>query len=242
MAGITKCADCGLSLVEELPQKRNEETSEKEEEAVLVELLKRVSAGEEFSAAEGMEEETLAKLKEDAAREMAARMRNQAAKVYKDSSVAADEHRSSAYSLLLVGTIGLVVVLMFFFDFFPFQMTGFPKYLMSGVMSGMFALFVVMGVLSIRKSKTLTVKAGEDRDMTDRVKAWCLANVTAEQVDFAVMSKEEIASFSEEVKFFRRADKLGEIIDGEFGELEEGYQEFLVEEVYSLLFSDESDI
>lgn len=53
---------------------------------------------------------------------------------YVNNQEKAEENRTSAYTLLLVGGIGFILVVLFFFDFLPIHRLAGNKYMISGVM------------------------------------------------------------------------------------------------------------
>ncbi|MCL2052504.1 MAG: hypothetical protein FWG91_12370 [Lachnospiraceae bacterium] len=241
--GIIECADCGLKLTDELiPEddfeagKKDEEAAKKDEEALYLEFIKRASSEEGLEFNGEASEEMLEKLKEAAANEMAARMRSQAARVYQNNDERAEEHRTSAYTLILVGGVGAVVIALFFFDILPFQMVGFSKYMITGVMGVLFILFLVMGILSMKKSQVLAIRAGKEENLTKEIRGWCLNNLAAAKLDEELFSAEEMLELSDEIKYFRRFEKMQETLNQQFLNLDESYLDRLIDEVYQEIF------
>ncbi|MDR0220018.1 MAG: hypothetical protein LBI54_01275 [Lachnospiraceae bacterium] len=230
--GIEKCADCGLALVDELPAAAD--VSETQDDAALMEFIKKAAAGEEV--APGETEEEREKLKEAAAREMAARIRTQPAKVYQNSGERAEENRASAQALIVTGVVGLVLLVLFFLDILPYQVAGFGKYLTTVVMGALFVLFIVMGVLAQKKSKVLEEKATEEDSQTKAIKDWCAANLSAAGLDGEVFADSEAGELDDEIKYFRRVDRISELLNGQFADLEEGYLERLIDEIYEEMY------
>ena len=231
--GVLDCADCGLDLIDEL--KEEEEKSEKDNEEVYLEFIKNASV-EGFSQSSEESEEMREILKEAAAHEMAAQMRSKAAKVYRNNDERAEEHRSSAYTLILVGGIGVILIGLFFFDVLPFSMVGFGKYMITGVMGVLFILFLVMGLISMKNSQILAVKAGKEENLTKEIKKWCLNNFMPAQLDATIFTEDEVDVIGDEVKYFRRIEKMQEILGNQFLNLEEGYLDRLIDEVYPDIF------
>ncbi len=222
--GIVTCVDCGCALVEELPAKQPEEQPEAK--------LGLADLDEEYIS----EEEVREKVRQAKEQKMAAQMRSQAAVVYRNNGERAEEHRSSAYTLLFVGGIGLIAIFLFFFDVLPIQMATFSKYMITGVMGVLFVLFLVMGFVSMKNSKILEKKAGKENNLTREIKAWCIENIKALELDGELFSEAETMELSEEIKYFKRFDKIRETLGNQFINLEEGYLERLVDEVYPELF------
>jgi hypothetical protein len=221
-------------LVDEPDEKETETVAD--EEAAYMEFIKKISSDEGLSLDGETSEEMVEQLKEAAAREMAAQMRSQAAKVYRNNDERAEEHRTSAYTLILVGGIGVIAIGLFFFDILPFQMTGFSKNMITGVMGVLFILFLVMGVISMKNSRILAVRAGKEENLTNEIKNWCLANLSASLIDGEIFTDEEADELSDEIKYFRRFEKMQEMLNNQFLNLEEGYLDRLIVEVYPEIF------
>lgn len=231
--GVLNCADCGLKLVDELAAK-TDEIEEKEAEDTYFEFIKNASSDD--SDIDVSNEELREKLKEAAAQEMAAQMRSKAAKVYRNNDEKAEEHRASAYTLIVVGGIGIIAIGLFFFDLLPYQMAGFSKYMITGVMGVLFILFLTMGLISMKNSKILAVKAGKEENLTKEIKNWIFSNMSAAVIDGKVFSELEAAEISDEIKYFRRFEIMLEMLNNQFVNLEEGYLDRMIDEVYPEIF------
>lgn len=260
--GIMLCADCGCPLVAELPAD-NGEAPEMEGCAAdnlltgweaaageaVVPLTDGAADGLDMTdgAADGLDmtgeadrTEDGAALKEKleamAAQQMADQMRSPTTGVYRNNGERAEEHRSSAYTLLAVGGLGLIVIVLFFFDLLPIHVTAFSKYMISGVMGVLFILFLVMGVISMKNSRLLAKKAGKENNLTKEITAWCFDNIKVNELDRTIFTTAEDEGLSEEIKYFKRFDRIKEILAQQFVNLEEGYLERLIDEIYSELF------
>lgn len=228
--GITMCADCGCELVEQLPEEKEEypegefvvwkteessETAEAEtdETSVYEEI-----AGEAFSLEEEPKEEK----------------KPAYSHVYVNNEEMANENRSSAYTLLLVGGIGLIAVILFFFDVIDLHVSTLNKYMISGVMGALFILFLVMGAVSFKNSKLLAKKAGKEKNLTQEIQKWCRENLSGEAIDKEL----DIAGLPEEVKYFQRFEKVKAMIKNQFMNLDEAYLDRLIDESYHEIFGE----
>ncbi len=249
--GITECADCGCSLVEELPEENqsagyipeelpatedDDELLIYDEDALVREILADAVFGEDIAEDEASEEELRQRIREVAARKLADQMRSQPAGFYRNNDERAEEHRSSALTLLFVGGAGMIAVVLLFLDVIPLHMTTFSKYMISGVMGVLFMLFFVMGLMSMKKSRVLAQKAGKENNLTREIKNWCQENIKADELDRQLFAAEEAADLSEEIKYFKRTDKMRQMLGNQFLNLEEGYLERLIDEIYPDFF------
>lgn len=150
--------------------------------------------------------------------------------VYQDSAKKAEENRSSAYMLMIIGGIGLVVILLIFMDIISLPIN---KYLMCGVMGGLFAVFVVMGILSLKSSKVLEKKAESENNLTTEIKKWAEFGLTAQLVDEGLFEEGEVG---DEIRYFKRSEKMKQMISYQFMNLDEGFLEAFVDDYYPVLF------
>lgn len=219
--GITVCADCGCELVDSL---KEEEISEEQ----LVEEAQELAMA---MAKYGSEEDGIDLELEEPLEEPAY------TGVYVNNAEKAEENRTSAYTLLLVGGIGLIVVILFFFDKLPIYTGMVNKYMISGVMGAMFVLFLVMGAVSMKNSRILAGKARKENNLTLEIRKWCSENISRETVDSSLSIKQEQ---SEEIKYFARFERIKALIQNQFMNLDEGYLDRLIDEMYPEIFEDET--
>ncbi len=221
--GILICADCGTELVEELA--KNEENTNSFDTA----LTMFPKESQEGFFAESLEEDRV--LEDTKTQAKTRRMHlEESYGVYEESSKKAEEFKSGAFSLLLVGTIGLVCVILIFFDKIPLSMNLFSKYLILGVMGTLFLLFILMGLLSIKSYKTFKIKATEENNLTDNLSNWCRENISRDIID--TDCKEEC----EEEKYFRRTEKMKEMISHKFMNLDAAFLDSFVDDIYPEIF------
>lgn len=219
--GITVCADCGCELVNSLQEEEISKEQLEEEVQELTMAMVQYGMGEdgiELDLEEPLEEPTYAG-------------------VYINNAEKAEENRTSALTLLFVGGIGLIAVILFFFDLIPIYLGTVNKYMITGVMGAMFVLFIVMGVSSMKTSRILAKKAGKENHLTQEIRKWCSENVSREAVDSSLAPEQEM---SEEVKYFARFEKIKTLIQNQFMNLDEGYLDSLIDEIYPEIFENEN--
>ena len=107
------------------------------------------------------------------------------------------------------------------------------KYMICSVTGALFLLFFVMGILSIRSSRSLKKKAESESSLTEEIKKWCSAYMTAESVDEGLFPEGEAG---EEIKYFRRTDKMKAMISHQFLNLDEGFLDAFVDDYYPEVF------
>lgn len=155
---------------------------------------------------------------------------------YEDNAQKADDNRSSAYVLLLIGTLGLLFVVLCLADIIPLKI-GNP-YLFYGVMSAVFILFVVTGAVSMRNARFFAIKAKEENSLKTAILDWCRQNLQAEEIDAAIENRTQTPA---EVLYFKRAESMKEKLNYQFVNLDQDFLDALIDTViYEMVFEDES--
>jgi len=247
--GITVCADCGSELVDSL-----EEWEEKRREEKEAERLERVAALKEMmgedsdlSDAEKAEETgNPGETENPEAEEMpgersepkTAKGAEEASRgVYRNYEEKAADNKSSAYTLLVVGVVGMIVIVLCFCDVIKLPLSESSRFMMLGVMGAMFLFFIVMGVVSMKNAGKYAKKAESERELTKELEKWFVECVTAEKIDEGLFTEEE-ADFSEEQKYFKRFERMKELLSERFLNLNEGYMDRFLDKHYQDIFGD----
>ena len=214
--GIKFCAECQVELVERLEEESGrEDEAEREAEARLRAML---AAGAEEDGEEAGEEKPAAY------------------QTYRDSAMQAEDNRSSAYTLFLAGILGFVLDILVFTNVIPvFHNADTTRYFVCGVMGALFVLFLVFGIVSMRNARILLVQARSEDTLLSELEKWCRENQSAEQIDSGLA----LEDMAEEQKYFRRADRMKEIINNKFLNLDQGLLEHFVDGYYQELFENQ---
>lgn len=221
--GIRVCADCGCELVETLEEEKEEEWVED------IEIVSSVKHSYDMFPFYAHPETEMPAFNEEEIRD----------KIYKGRYVSnaekAQENRTSAYTLLIVGCVGLIVIILFFFDLLPIHRLAINKYMISGVMGVMFILFTILGYTSLRNAKVLAGEARKEDNLTLEIKKWCRGCIFPDYIDKELDFQEDTA---EELKYFTRSEKIKDMIMEQFMNLDEDYLDHLVDEIYPEIFED----
>ena len=220
--GIEVCADCGCELVDfdtEQPMDEEEQEIDVEMAVAMLQAMKEQGVELPVENDEFYEEEEPVKFY----------------KPYVNNDEKAEDNKASAYTLLLVGGVGLTFIILMFLEVLPIRLTVSSKYMICGVMGVMFILFIVMGLVSLRNSKILKIKAKKENNLTREIKRWCRDSFVKEEVD----EKLGVHALPEELKYFQRFDYMKKTIKNQFMNLDEAYLDRLIEEIYPEIFEKE---
>lgn len=151
---------------------------------------------------------------------------------YQSSEEAAEDNRSSAWTLLIVGVAGIVVMILGILEKLPFRV-GNP-YMFYGVLSAVFLLFVVMGVVSMKNARIFEKKAASESSLKDALLTWCAENLKQQEIDAQIENAAELAP---EIIYFRRTEQIKEKLNHQFVNLDQAFLDRLIDEVvYEMIF------
>lgn len=171
-------------------------------------------------------------LREFLAREAAMQKAEQNAQRYQNSAERAEENRSSAWVLLIMGIAGIIVVVLGFMGIIPFLFGG--SYLTYGVMSAVFVLFIVMGMVSMKNARIFAKKAESENSLQETLQKWCNDNLNADAIDEEIGKAE---TDSEEILYFKRCEQIKKMLNHQFVNLDQAFLEhFIDEKVYDQVF------
>ncbi len=227
--GITVCVDCGCKLVDSL---KEDKPAEEEPTAMMLENM--TQSAEEI--ADKVSDEDAEGLEEFAFDEEE-NIPRKSHSVYVNSEERAEENRTSAYTFLAVGGVGLGLIILVFLGVIDLHVSLTNKYMITGVMGVLFILFIVMGIVSMKNSKILKRKASKENNLTLVIRKWCMENIRRNQVDEMLKIEDQ----PDELKYFARFAHMKKTIQNQFVNLDEGYLERLIEEVYSEIFEEDGE-
>jgi uncharacterized membrane protein len=156
-------------------------------------------------------------------------------KFYQDKKAKAEDFKSSAYTLLLVGVIGIVALILINMGVLPIRFVGSGKYISNTVMGALFVIFIVIGISSFKSSKQYEKEAVDEEDLSKRIRTWIHDNVTADSIKESVYFDE---GTPEEMKYFKYSEILKSMITDEFGNINASYLDALCDELYSEIFEE----
>ena len=213
--GITACADCGAQLVASLEEIYKNESLQQMEE------IENESMTEES-------EDILTETDDDTVKGNVWRS------AYQNSAQKAEDNKSSAYMLLIFGVLGLIAVVLILMGVIPlYQNAVMTRYFVCGVMGTLFLLFIIFGIVSMKNFKTLSAKAASEDSLVEEMTKWCSDNLSAAQIDEGLFTSEKIP---EEQKYFKRADKMKQLIQAQFMNLEDSFLDHFIDDYYQNLF------
>lgn len=209
--GFTTCSECKCDLVDSLDEiKTGEELPE-----------------EDFFVPEGeeLDEEAI----KEAIREARASYKSN---VYIDNESKANENRSSGWTFLIVGIAGVVAMTLIACGVIPLSLNPNAKFLIYGVMYAMFALFIVIGFISMRNSTRFEHEAKSEKSLYNEIFEYCKNSLVPKML-------EEETDISKEELYFNRTEIMKSKINDKFMNLDEAFLDNFIDKSYSELFGED---
>lgn len=159
--------------------------------------------------------------------------------VYQNKAEQAQEVKSSAVALMVVGIVGLILDILYIFNVLPMKWSLFTKTVTCSVMGVLVVALIILGFLSAKSVKNLMSFAKEEDKMTGEIEKWYQKELTCEQIDAMLEGRME-SDLSEEEKYFYRFEQIKYILTEKFMNLDPGYADNMTEKIYQELYEHEA--
>lgn len=203
-AGITVCAECGSALVNDLPVEIDSTPAEQK-----ARILSQTDSQENLHAL------------------------SDGNKAYVEMGTRYEDMKSTAYSFMLVGAAGLILMLLLFTGLIPLQFAAYMKSLMGIVMGIMFFIFLVIGIRSYMQLGSLKEQVRKEAEETAAAKTWFFENFRANDID---TSMEILPKDGPEQKYFKRSRHMKQALCQQFPSYTDAFLDYLTEQFYEELF------
>lgn len=151
---------------------------------------------------------------------------------YQEADKKAEEYKSGADTLLIVGAAGIIALVLLNLGIIPISLTGFTKALITGVMGVMFVIFLVMGVTSRKSYKALKNQADSEKDQKSEIQNYLKENIQSDSFDADLIDDEPAM----EILYFRRIEKMKEMIHNVYPSIDTAFMDYIIEETYPEIF------
>ena len=137
------------------------------------------------------------------------------------------ETKSSAWTFLLVGSGGFLIITLALIGFIKLPFSIFSL----AIMEIMFFIFLIIAGLSFKKAMSMLDDISKESTLEDKISNWSKENLTPESL--TVDLDENTTS---EMKYFMVTELMRERMMRAFPELDDAYAEELTEHYYNELF------
>ena len=159
------------------------------------------------------------------------------AALYEDKNNKAEDAKSSAVALLLVGGLGLVYIVLLMLVYLTIDLVGIGKYLVSGIMAAMFLVFIAMGFSSIKTYKKYLGIAEEEQKNIEQIMDLLAQHMSKEVIDTKLAGEpEEMPQI-----YYSRLAVIKEFLEAHYGGLEPALLEKLADDWYEELYGKDDE-
>ena len=151
-------------------------------------------------------------------------------KVYVSKETKKEDMKSTAYALLSVGILGLLLLALLWAGILTVQLADYMKVMLTVVMGAMFLVFVVVGIQSLRQYQTLKNQSEKEQDLENEVKKWFSDHFDTSEWD-------NFASDGANL-YYERYEKMESMIRSAYPNLEETFLDHLIEGLYVDFFEE----
>lgn len=212
--GITKCADCGIDLVESLEEYEAAEAEAFKES--LREMYK--SASEENTESTDESEPT-------------SNSPVQATHAYVSKKAKTEDLKSTAFTFTIVGIVGLILFSLFTFDVLPSHTAPYIKGMISYVMNAMFIAFIFIGMRSFKQLMASANEANDEEALLAEILVWFRATYDRVAIDANLDLSEP-----EEILYFSRYEVMRTHITKKYPSIDESLLDHIIETLYAEIF------
>lgn len=160
--------------------------------------------------------------------------------VYESSTKKMEENKASAWSLFLIGGLGIIAIVLCLTGIIPLPNFFKGAYLFFGVMGALCVLFLVMGFVSFRSAKGFAKDAESENTLKASLETWCKENLRGADIDRYIKMRDP--SLEGESLFFPRNELIKARINHQFMNLDQDFLDRFVDDVvYEMVFPEDKE-
>ena len=162
------------------------------------------------------------------AAQASARKEEDAGKKYVSAASRYEDYRSSGFTFLILGSLGMIFALLNFLDVISL----FGSTFSCVVLFVMFGIFLALGIFSFVKAGQLKAGADAENKTVEEAKRWMEQNFTKDMLNTVTSDDSEEEIQSEELLYMDRLDQLVARLLAAFPSLNDSLAEQLVDEFF----------
>lgn len=218
--GIGRCSDCNVNLVESLDNLPPEHD-------LSGELCNKDAS--DMPENEGTINVRQSALPDDDTADFTQSVSSHA---YVSKKTKTEDLKSTAYTFTLVGSVGIILLILFGIGVIPLHTSGYMKIMLCIVMGIMLGIFLIIGIRSFLQVKELSAQADLEELKLKEITEWFRSSYTAMDINGHIALNQ-----SEEQLYFSRYEVMNQLIAEKYPQLEESFADHIIELLYTELFS-----
>lgn len=159
--------------------------------------------------------------------------KRRATSVYQNKHDKAEEYKSSAGALMIVGVLGLALIIVNELGLIPITLN-FNKPMVYGVMGTVFVFFIIFSFVSMSQYKKALQHAEEEDQLVNKIKEFMESQGIKDQI---LAEEKNTGGLSEENLYFVRTAKMKHTLMEQFSEAEEILVDKMVDDYYEEWFA-----
>ncbi len=157
--------------------------------------------------------------------------------MFQKASDRAENYRSGAYSLLLIGILGLIFMILCVMGVIPISLPGTSKIVSGIVMTLIFLVFLAVGVKSLDDARKYESQADSEERLTKEIHDWFIVNYPKDEIDKTVFWESDNDRGIEE-DYFRRCQYIKQVIEEKYNDLPSDHAEKMIEDLYNEIYEE----
>ena len=155
--------------------------------------------------------------------------------VFQKSADKYEDMKSSAFAFIVVGALVLAVIILSLAGVIRLPFSGTSGILTHVVFLAVSVIFLLIGILSAKKTGELKAQIKEEDTLTTEILGWAAQNMTASGLDEVIEDSTE-EPLTMEIRCLRRMEAIRCQIRDTFSLKDEAYLDAMSEDIYQMLF------
>jgi hypothetical protein len=144
--------------------------------------------------------------------------------------------RSTAYSFTLVGSIGILFLILLAAGVLPFQIASHTKTMLSIVMGIVFVIFLGIGIRSFSLLHSLASQAVSENQLYQDTVDWFCSTYDSAAIDSLCDMTDLSDDARDESLYFIRYEKMKSLLLEQYPTLSEDFLDHIIDELYATIF------
>ena len=138
---------------------------------------------------------------------------------------------SSATTMLVVGTLGIIFLILVFCGVIPLPLSSSTSWLFDSVMGGIFIIFVIAGLISYMRAKQVKIDAQAEDELIAQIQSWSEDAFSKDALDQGLDLTQPM-----ELLYFSRTEKIKDALMHQFENADEALVAEMAEDIYQRLY------
>lgn len=153
---------------------------------------------------------------------------------YTEANQKYNDVKSTAWTFLLTGTAGIILLLFLWWGILPLSFSKFTLGMMTIVLGSLFLFFLAVSLKSFLEMTSLSDAKDKEERNTLQIQQWFSEHYSGDSIsngmDFENLPMDQL--------YFLRFENISRLMKEAFPSLEESFHEYMTEKIYQMYFPD----